>query len=352
MNTETIGIIEAANKLRDLLPCEFNKGEDFMNGVKRVLHEYLAIIKSIDESQFNSLIKKCNLNINNLTKKRFFNFASLVTDAVIGIIETYLDGNPYEAYRQFDNLFRHNKVKRKLPAKGYKYLTTYMDEKFVDLFCHDTTQWEIFYRIRIGKDILIDDMYHVPFNKREYVGTYRFSIPGWPAFYIGTSVDVCWDEVKRDMQPDENVYVARLETSKPWIPFSLQIPPMFQTANYMAAARYLYYFMSTFPVFAVSLIKVRNTNWSFKPEYIIPQMILQFVKTNSPDNYHGIIYSSTKCQSMTEMPHLNIVIPTKSKLGDDGKYSKFITDNFKIVGFKKLEQDDILLQLHDFQNIP
>lgn len=347
--TERIGIVDAANRLRNLLPCEFGKDEDFQNGVKRVMTEYLNIIKSIDDTQFDDLIKICRLKVKTLTKQKFCNFAICVAEAMQGIIATYLDGNPAEAYTQLSNLFNHNKVKKRAPAKGYKYLSKYLNESFVTLFGHDTTEWPFLYRIRIGKDIPKEEMWHVPFDSREKVGTYRFSIPGWPAFYIGTSVDACWEEVKRELGPEENIYIATLKTNINWMPFSLQIPPEFVSISNLVQAIYLYYFISTFPVVAVSLIKVRDPAGAFKPEYIIPQMILQYVKTNGIYNFNGIIYSSTKCKTYAERPNLNIVIPTTKT--SENKYSDLITDIFEIVDFKCLNGGNILKQLHTVQNM-
>ena len=63
------------------------------------------------------------------------------------------------------------------------------------------------YRMRISKETLSKEkMFHVPFNMREKVSSARFSIPGFPCLYLGTSLEVCWNEIKRSLE-SENKYL-------------------------------------------------------------------------------------------------------------------------------------------------
>ena len=344
-NKNNISVVDAANKLRQFLPCEFDKDTSFKDGLNRLFNEYLEIIRSIDKEQFNVFIGNCKLNIENLTHRQFCDFAELIVCTIEGIIDTYLNGNPYKAYDQLQNLFSHNKVLKKDSSSEYKDLSEYLDGVYANLFSHDTTQWSNLFRIRIGEDIHRDNMYHVPFTERERVGTYRFSIPGWPAFYVGTSVDVCWNEVTRELSENEHVYVAKFKPKIHRILFNLQIPPVFTSIDNLASCTYVYYFLSTFPIFAASLVKVRYPHLPFKPEYILPQMILQYVKSNSPDNFSGILYSSTKCNPSPENPNLNIVLPT-TETSTDKKICKLIKSGFEMVDFKKIDmsQDESYLQ--------
>lgn len=57
-----------------------------------------------------------------------------------------------------------------------------------------------FYRIRIHKEnypLPNDSFFHIPFNLRGKVKTQRFSIPGFPSLYLGNSIYVYWEELKR-----------------------------------------------------------------------------------------------------------------------------------------------------------
>ena len=42
-----------------------------------------------------------------------------------------------------------------------------------------------------------EEMYHIPFELRYKVGNARFNIPGFPIFYLASSVYGCWEEMKR-----------------------------------------------------------------------------------------------------------------------------------------------------------
>lgn len=54
-----------------------------------------------------------------------------------------------------------------------------------------------FYRARIGTHFCKEDMGYIPFKKRSLVATQRFSIPGIPCLYLGTSSYACWLELNK-----------------------------------------------------------------------------------------------------------------------------------------------------------
>ena len=42
-----------------------------------------------------------------------------------------------------------------------------------------------------------DEMYHIPFNKRYLIGNERYSLTGFPTFYLSSSIYSCWEECNR-----------------------------------------------------------------------------------------------------------------------------------------------------------
>ncbi len=46
-------------------------------------------------------------------------------------------------------------------------------------------------------------MLHIPFCNRELVSTQRFSVPGVPCLYLGTTSYVCWLEMDK---PQDNIF--------------------------------------------------------------------------------------------------------------------------------------------------
>ena len=65
------------------------------------------------------------------------------------------------------------------------------------------------YRIRTGSldPYSRKKLFHIPFELRHIVATQRYSIPGLPCLYLGSSLWACWEELGR---PDFNkLHVAR-----------------------------------------------------------------------------------------------------------------------------------------------
>lgn len=40
-------------------------------------------------------------------------------------------------------------------------------------------------------------MYHIPFDKRYLIGNERYSLTGFPTFYLSSSIYSCWEECNR-----------------------------------------------------------------------------------------------------------------------------------------------------------
>jgi hypothetical protein len=85
----------------------------------------------------------------------------------------------------------------------------------------------------------------------------------------------------------------------------------------------------TWPLIAACSIKVSNYNDTFKPEYIIPQLLLQWVRNTG--DIDGIKYSSThinKTGLADEGDLYNLVLPVKENK-DEG-YCNHLVNLFEI----------------------
>lgn len=164
-----------------------------------------------------------------------------------------------------------------------------------------------FYRIRIHKEnypLPNDSFFHIPFNLRGKVKTQRFSIPGFPSLYLGNSIYVCWEELKR---PNINDFQAvRLKSTSPIKIIDLS-PPLAD-----ATPQQLYRYLMTWPLVLACSVKVRDHEDAFKPEYIIPQLLLQWVRERQ--EVHGIAYQTTNIDyktSLSQGAFTNFVLPVK-----------------------------------------
>jgi hypothetical protein len=160
----------------------------------------------------------------------------------------------------------------------------------------------------LDNDIDEDRIYHIPFDQRTKVNSYRYSIAGFPSLYLGENLHVCSKEVGIDIPVNNNFIGSafRLREHLKVIRF-LRIE-QFRDNNLLDNFSYL----MLFPFLLASSFKVFHINDPFKPEYIISQMLLSFVRKNK--NIDGIMYPSTKIdysELKGEHPY-NLVLPVKT----------------------------------------
>lgn len=304
-------IFEVINQMRNRLPLE-RGGRSFVETLQHEFSEYILSIKDIDEVEFNTLFKNEGSQIIiHLTKKKFISLIERIQNTINSIIDVYYEGYPDEAYKLLENLLARNRFAPKRKGARCAYANDYLDDCLGNFF---TLRWnEEFmnlYRMRISDVPLTKEgLFHVPFDMREVVSTARFSIPGFPCLYFGTSLNVCWNEVMRDLNINEKVYACRYQNQKYLSFINLIIPSECTDTILETDPHFAFSFLVTYPFYLACLIKVEYPTFPFKPEYIIPQLLLQYVKKQ--DMLDGIIYSSTKDHTLVGEKYNNIVIPAR-----------------------------------------
>lgn len=117
------------------------------------------------------------------------------------------------------------------------------------------------------------DMFHIPFEKNYLIKNERFSISGFPSLYLGKSVYVCWEELGR---PDfDHANVAVYTNSEECTVIDLCMPT--KVEDIVSS-------LLTLPMILSSSLPVLNLDYDFKPEYIIPQLLMQCVVRYNNDN--------------------------------------------------------------------
>jgi hypothetical protein len=207
------------------------------------------------------------------------------------VIEFYLAGNPARAYLEFERVMNND----------LKDFSGILKMQRVDV-------GENFYRIRIKKEnypLEQKEMFHIPFERRGSVATQRFSIPGYPSLYLSSSLYAAWEEMRR---PAINEFQAcRLRNNASLVVLDLTAPEM---AVELTQAVYRYFM--TWPLVACCSVKVAHPEDAFKPEYIVPQLLLQWIRNKQ--EIDGVRYNSTHISSInngSEGDFSNYVFPVK-----------------------------------------
>ncbi|MGG3926521.1 hypothetical protein ABET51_11040 [Metabacillus fastidiosus] len=168
------------------------------------------------------------------------------------------------------------------------------------------------------------EMSHIPFDKRHLIATQRYSIPGLPCLYLGSTPYICWEELERPLLENTQTAIISAKNQKIKIlDFGLRPSDfnevMLREFKKSKNIKYtqkefndLKNYLICWPLLAASSIQVNYKNGTFKPEYIIPQLVLQWI--TSTHEYDGIRYFSVKEQCQQNSIHLihNYVFPVKT----------------------------------------
>jgi hypothetical protein len=281
------------------LPKSVPESKSFFEYVKELLHNYILLLESVKQKKQKIEGLKKEINLDNVIpiQKEF-------VDGLINTLQIYYDGKPAQAYENFSKTIKSR-------TRKYKELlnTNYFAEN------------ESFYRIRTRDENFpfnSNEMFHIPFELRGIVTTQRYSIPGFPSLYLGKTLYIAWEELQRPRL--ESFQAVRLKSMK-------RIKYLDLTANEWGdnnLNKLAYKYLMTWPLIAVCSIKVKTHKNTFKEEYIVPQLLLQWVRNNK--DIDAVKYNSThienrqlKCAGGL----YNIVLPVK-EIKDKGYCSHLV----------------------------
>lgn len=230
-----------------------------------------------------------------------------------------------QSYLKPENIEEIDKLIREI-LRAYKYFQTgqiaecyktiydiiFSNSYTHTLFYTDKVDSEsFFYRMRQSDNEYLfskEELFHIPFQKRQKTSNQRFSLTGYPCLYLGKSIYVCWEELNRPKF--DNANIVGLKNIRPVHLLDLRMPTDIQNvADFYRI-----------PLIIASSVKVQEPNLPFKPEYIISQAILHAIiahnnSNSSPDNLNGIIYYSSTVNSNQRLfddleLFENIIVPT------------------------------------------
>ena len=251
--------------------------ESYYESVIRIGLEYLELIKSLEPDEISGEDEY----LKTLSHQNLVKGCTAVYRATIHCIRIYLDeGNAHKAYESFN---KHFSFKQELPNSAQP------------LFYIETTPiYPRLYRLRqMDGKAEIEDLFHVPFELRHKLESNRYSIPGYPTLYFSNSIYTAYKELG---EPDyDDLYASKFEHTQHFnrteSVLDLMNYPEFEDPSYV------YKYLARWPLIMACNIKVGFPNQPFKSEYVIPQIVLQWVKNNlkiGGRKIIGVTYPSSK----------------------------------------------------------
>lgn len=281
-------------------PYKSNQSEDYNITFSKRSREYVNTIKHFPS---NILSKYIQGKVPSIEK---------LSDGLVDVINTYLNGNASEAYSKFDKLMSSR------------------TNILYDL-SHHFLKDNKFYRARISNNEINkrEEIFHIPFDLRHLVDMQRYSIAGVPSLYLGNTIYSCWLEL--DKPSLNNLYISKFEVEEDIsvIDFTINLELLNKINN--ISDKKLKAFYELYPLILACGFKKKYSNSSFNAEYIIPSMLLQWI-SREKSNFDGLIYLSTK------MAHLdmssvgsNIVLPVKNiSLDNSKKFCSKLINKFRL----------------------
>ena len=200
-----------------------------------------------------------------------------------------------------------------------------------------------FFRARTDSVERYRDMGHVPLNMREKIGTQRFSIPGVPCLYIGTSSLDVWKELGCPSFHDFNVSAIQLtEYGKQGrilnlisgvslvtgLHVELSATTDIKSINRQKLCNLIEILYLSWPLVCATSFRVKNPTRLFHSEYIISHLIMCCLRNLHID---GVAYVSKQttplpeCYALPQMVNIAIPVFESHQDSNNGK----IYDSFK-----------------------
>lgn len=201
-------------------------------------------------------------------------------------------------------------------------------------------------------------VFHVPFNMRSKMSTQRYSAPGFPCLYLGTSIELCCTELgKNPIQ--NNLWASRFEIEidasdmlyKLWenpsfdngelVIYDLSLKPNEIIESY--SDNDVIKYMKWYPLLSACSYIRHFRNDPFSPEYIIPQLFIEWIRSKNSGAVLGIKYFS--CSSLNAYKFdCNYVFPSSGipyhSRRNKSDYCCMLSHRFKLTMPKRIDDLD------------
>lgn len=291
--------------------------------LRKLFDNYIAEVKKISDPEHHAICETIEL----------FSIPKIerIAKRIVAATKHYLQGYPDQAYQE---------IKKTLKNVEFDSLLT-----MVSAFCPsappvpydfhlESTLHPVMYRMRPGFGLAAagtlkkKDIFHVPYENRNLVRNQRYSIAGLPCLYLGSSTWICWEELARPelngcifskfkFAEETRILDFQLQPANAWAVYtnvgalgrSSQPPARIDELQARYNDAFVISYIVFWPLIAASSIRVESRVGAFFPQYIVPQLLLQWVtKERKVD---GIRYFSTRTTQMNYYVNVNYVFPAR-----------------------------------------
>jgi hypothetical protein len=296
------------------------KQQTFDQFLSEVFRKYVLLVRTLDDHEYLAICSEVQSSLGQIE--------SLCNQITLAV-DHYLRGYPSQAYGEIEKALDLLNVDKLItPLTGFVPGHPSMNDDFLNSILHPPL-----YRMRPQKieaasgTLSRKELFHVPFEIRHRVQNQRYSIAGLPCLYLGSSTWICWEELGR---PDlDRVFVSRFRIVEETKVLDFQFPPptawvafqyalnesinqLYPTTAAELRSRYNDGFIAAYiafwPLIAACSVGRGSRDGAFYPQYIVPQLLLQWVtKARRVD---GIRYFSTRTRPGAD-PHTNCAFPAR-----------------------------------------
>lgn len=327
-------------------------GKDFSKTLKNLFNHYKYRLITCPDEKLKG--KNVLIRFYEIRKVCFF---------LIQSVDDYLNGFPAKALEAFNKVM---KILKDYPLHIYQKSVSKKEDTIENKEQNDI---RLFRAVRVSDNKPYDctRVFHTPFDLRAKVSTSRFSIAGFPSLYLSTSLELCCEEINADI--NNELIIASVFKMERYIENSgvgiqvieLGIKPqdfltfdnkienkrLKRVRQILGADEIKSNYLIWYPLIAAcSFIRV-NKKDPFAAEYIIPQLLMQWVRNEIIERENnkviGIRYFSCASLKASDMG-LNYVFPASGGI----KAPKFFPYSLTLAQAFHLTEP---VYIHEYANI-
>lgn len=207
--------------------------------------------------------------------------------------------------------------------------------------------------VNSGTTFKRENIFHVPTSARSMISTCRYSIAGYPSLYLSTSIDLALEETSANpaqtiisrfkldrAQPEINIQVLELGIKpQDFNPTGLQREynlrlfgehgQQSRSSLYLDQSYVRSTYLRWYPLIAACSFIRANKSAPFASEYIIPQLLMQWIRTQCKRNHLvGLRYFSCASARASDMG-FDYVFPVSNGKCEGG-YCSVLRDSFSL----------------------